>query len=105
MKILITGGAGFIGTHLAIFLKNKGNQIYIVDNLSSNKKYRPIKKIKFIKSDLRSDKTYRKLPKKIDVVFHLASQASGEGSFENPVYDLECNTLSTLNPSAPSVNG
>lgn len=96
MKILVTGGAGFIGNHLAKFLVKNNHTVTVVDNLSSNNDYMVPDKINFIKADLRENNTFKQIPRDIDVVFHLASQASGESSFDNPIFDLESNALVTL---------
>lgn len=96
MKILVTGGAGFIGNHLAKFLVKEGHAVTVVDNLIANSDYIVPDKINFIKADLRRNTTFRKIPGDIDIVFHLASQASGESSFDNPIFDLESNSLVTL---------
>jgi len=96
-KVLITGVAGFIGSHIARrFLKEKFNVIGI-DDLSTGSRKNIPKNIKFIKSDISKKKTLKKLPKNIDYILHLAGQSSGEISFYDPVTDLNKNTLSTLN--------
>lgn len=96
MNILVTGGAGFIGSHLINYLISNDHNIVVVDNLSSNPNYIASKEITFIQADLKDKETYNMLPKNIEVVFHLASQASGEVSYEDPIKDLESNTLSSL---------
>ena len=97
---LITGGAGFIGSKLVEYLKNRAGLIYIVDDLStgllSNIKKLP-KNVKFIKGDCTDSKILKKLPKiKFDTIFHIAGQSSGEISFDSPTNDLNRNLLSTV---------
>ena len=97
MKILVTGGAGFIGSHLALKLIDDNHEVYIVDNLSTGDKENIPDKANFLNFDLASDEVFDYLPKDIEIVYHLASQASGEVSWDDPMNDLKANTLATLN--------
>lgn len=99
-KYLITGGAGFIGSRLVHYLKNKNNKIYIIDDLSTgqrnNLRNLP-KNVTFIKGDCSNPKILDKIKKiKFDTIFHLAGQSSGEISFDSPTNDLNRNLLSTV---------
>ena len=96
MKVLVTGGAGFIGSHLAKKLLIEGHEVVVVDDLSNGYIKNIPKGAEFIKLDLSDTRIYDKLPKDIDIVYHLASQASGEASCDNPIYDLKVNSLATL---------
>lgn len=82
MKILITGGAGFIGSNTANILQVKGYQIIAFDNLSLGKKENLDSGIKFIKGDVENIKDLRNLPAGIDYIIHLAA-ASSAPMFEN----------------------
>lgn len=94
---LVTGGAGFIGSHLSKRLLSEGWKVYIVDNLSTGVESNIPKGSEFIFLDLSRDDFIQELPgDTINVVFHLAAQSSGEISFEDPEYDLRTNVLSTL---------
>ncbi len=94
---LLTGGAGFIGSHLSRKLLSVGWQVHIIDNLSTGFKSNIPADADFTFLDLSSDDFSNHLPKrKFDAVFHLAAQSSGEISFEDPKYDLKTNCLSTL---------
>lgn len=95
MKALITGGAGFIGGHLAERLQKNGNSITIIDDLSSGSESNLISGSNFIKADLSKSETFERLDSDFDVVFHLASHVGQELSFETPVRDLEVNALAT----------
>ena len=72
MKVLITGGAGYIGSHVALHFLDQGHSVTIIDNLSTgNKKLIP-EKAKFIKADVRMTKKFQ-IIKKIDIVLHFAA--------------------------------
>ena len=97
MIYLVTGGAGFIGSALASSLLAKGGKVYIIDNLSTGYKLNIPKEATFIEGDFSKDGTISKLNNiRFDVVFHIGGQSSGEISYEDPEYDLNTNTLSTL---------
>ena len=81
MKILITGGAGFIGHHLSNTLYSMGHDVNVLDNLSTGKQERLVEGIKFQLKDLLVDE----LPdENFDAVFHLAAPTSVQESLENP---------------------
>ena len=96
MHALVTGGAGFIGSHLANKLLKLGAKVTVVDNLSTGSKSNIPSKCDFIYLDLTENNFVSKLPITTTHVFHLAAQSSGEISFEDPRYDIEINTVSTL---------
>ena len=99
MKILITGGAGFIGSHLVEKLLIKNNEILIIDNLMTGKKenlsYEGNYEL-FI-DDLGSEKSLNKIIEfNPDVCFHLAAQASVVISVSNPALDFDHNILQPI---------
>ena len=94
--ILVTGVAGFIGSHVARRLVANGQKVVGVDDLSMGHRSNIPREIDFVEGDLSKTTTYDALPKEIDHVLHLAGQSSGEISFDDPVADLEKNTVSTL---------
>ena len=100
MKIMITGGAGFIGSHLCDeFLKNNHELIILAKSDSSLKNVSHIsKQILIEKIDVTNfDELGKSIERnKADVIIHLAGETSHSKSFENPLYDLEVNTKSTL---------
>lgn len=97
MRILVTGGAGFIGSHLARRLIQEGHEVIVVDNLSTGFFENVPPQAEFIQQDLSTPDFTSRLPGgSFDVVCHLAAQSSGEISGENPLYDVQANALSTL---------
>ena len=97
-KILVTGGAGFIGSHLVDRLIKEGHKIVVVDNLSTGKKENLNPKAKFYKADIRGLKISRIFKKeKLQIVFHYAAQVDVRKSVRDPVSDAKINILGTLN--------
>jgi len=93
----VTGGAGFIGSHLSRKLIENGWEVIVIDNLSTGFKENIPKEAEFIELDLSKDNFLRNLPAEgVDTIFHLAAQTSGEISYDDPVYDLKTNCLSTV---------
>jgi len=96
-KYLVTGGAGFIGGAITDKLIDEGHQVYIIDNLRTGYRSTINKRAIFIEGDFSKDSIIVKLNStKFDVIFHIGGQSSGEISYEDPEYDLNTNTLSTL---------
>ena len=99
MKILITGGAGFIGSHLVEKLLVKNNEILIIDNLMTGKKENLSFEgnYEFFIDDLGSEKSLDKITEfNPDVCFHLAAQASVVVSVSNPALDFDHNILQPI---------
>ena len=95
--VVVTGVAGFIGSRVAARMAAEGFMVIGVDDLSSGKQSNIPSVIDFIQGNLADTQTISKLPKSAEFVLHLAGQSSGEMSFDDPVADLEKNTISTLN--------
>jgi len=101
MKILITGGSGFVGSHLCDFLLQEHHEIVIA--IKSENKQKNIEhilsKIKVIKVDVSNYDEIENciLENKPDVIFHLAGGTSHKKSFETPIDDIKSNSISTLN--------
>ncbi|MFB3888112.1 MAG: NAD-dependent epimerase/dehydratase family protein [Candidatus Bathyarchaeia archaeon] len=97
-KILVTGGAGFIGFHLSKKLTELGADVTIYDNLSSGKleNVKDVPQAHFIKGDILDLKKLCNLPK-FDLIYHLAAQVVVPYSMENPTEDFETNAHGTIN--------
>ena len=97
MKLLVTGGAGFIGSNLVDKLIGEGHQVAIIDNLSTGKKENLNPKAKFHKLDIRDLKKIKPVFKGVDYVFHLAAQPRIQPSIINPVESHSHNVVGALN--------
>ncbi|RPI02351.1 MAG: NAD-dependent epimerase/dehydratase family protein [Ignavibacteriae bacterium] len=98
LNILITGGAGFIGSHIADAYIAEGHRVVIVDNLSGGVLGNINPKAKFYQLDVRSEKLEDVFQKeKIDVVNHLAAQMDVRRSVSDPKFDASVNVLGGLN--------
>ncbi|MBE37303.1 MAG: hypothetical protein CMP50_06355 [Flavobacteriales bacterium] len=98
-KVLVTGGAGFIGSNLVDMLINRGVDVLVVDNLSTGKIDNINTQATFFKEDLSiiaTDKLINML-NGVDVIFHLAALARVQPSIENPLPYNEANVTATLN--------
>jgi len=99
-RILVTGGCGFLGSHLVDKLTKLNHTITVIDNLSNGKISNlndSIKKIKLIKADISKNGQWKKYFKKIDVVIHLAAIADIVPSINNPTKYFNVNVKGTLN--------
>ncbi|HKK54061.1 MAG TPA: NAD-dependent epimerase/dehydratase family protein [Patescibacteria group bacterium] len=97
-KILITGGAGFIGSTLADKLIEAGHEVIIVDNLFSGKKYYIPSQAKFYRLDIVKDDLSAVFEKeKPQYVFHLAAQIDVRKAVQDPNFDVNVNILGGLN--------
>ena len=97
-KVLVTGGAGFIGSHISDLLIEKGYSVVIVDNLSSGKMANVNKKAKFYNIDILNKELNNVFEdEKPDFVVHCAAQISVSKSVRAPVLDAERNILCSIN--------
>jgi UDP-glucose 4-epimerase len=101
MKIIVTGGAGFIGKHLVEFLITKGINVTIFDNFSNSKKnsitYLKNQGVKIIEGDITKIQDIVNAVKDQDMVIHLAAKISVEESIENPSETFYTNVDGTKN--------
>jgi len=97
-KVLITGGAGFVGSHLTDRLISDGYEVVVLDNLSSGKKENVNPKAKFYKADVVDENISKIFAKeKPDFVFHFAAHIEARVSVQNPLADAKTNILGSLN--------
>ena len=96
MKILVTGGAGFIGSHIVEYLVQRGDNVIVLDNLSNGKMQNMSKvsdDINFVNGDVRDYNLVEQLVKDVDSVFHEAALVSVPESFkmQNEYFDVNVN--------------
>jgi nucleoside-diphosphate-sugar epimerase len=107
-RALVTGGAGFIGSHIVDRLVQDGVKVTVIDNLSSGRlenlsKPLDVERIEFVKGDVRNMKTVDQVVKDIDVVFHEAALVGVQPSMKNPVLTNDVNVGGTVNLLQASV--
>ncbi|MFX0017323.1 MAG: GDP-mannose 4,6-dehydratase [Promethearchaeota archaeon] len=107
-KILITGAAGFIGSHLTEVLLKNDNYLILIDNFNDYykgkeerlrgiiKNYKSEENYSLIKGDLLDTSIYKQIDKDIDYIFHLAAQAGVRYSINNPIEVINNNVISTI---------
>lgn len=97
-KVLITGGAGFIGSHTVDLLIENGYEVFVVDNLSSGSRANVNKKAKIYNLDITCAELENVFKEnRPDYVFHLAAQASVSFSTKFPTEDAQANILGSIN--------
>ena len=96
-KCIVTGGAGFIGSNLVDELVKRGDEVVIVDDLSTGKKENINPKAKFHKEDVRNLENLIEIFKGADYVFHLAALARVQPSIEDPITYHDVNVNGTHN--------
>jgi len=104
MKILVTGGAGFIGRWVVKKLLDKNHEVVVLDNLSNGRlqnieEFKDNKNFEFIKGDILDIKLLSKIfkEKKLNTCIHLAAQINVQESLDNPKKSFDCNIVGTYN--------
>ncbi|MBN2367812.1 SDR family oxidoreductase [Candidatus Woesearchaeota archaeon] len=100
MKYVVTGGAGFIGSHIVERLSDQDKEVVIIDNLSTGKKENLkgfIDKVKFIQGDILNSELLKEIISENDIIFHQAALPSVARSVENPILSNRINVEGTLN--------
>lgn len=105
MKLLITGGCGFLGSNLASDALSRGDELVVFDNLSRTGSHDNLQWLRqqgdfrFVHGDIRNQNDIEEVVQefKPEAVFHLAGQVAMTTSIANPRFDFEVNALGTLN--------
>ena len=97
MNIMVTGGAGFIGTNLIKRLLKDGHNVVSLDNYSTGKEENHQEGCNYVDADIRDVIDFDYFMKDVDVVYHLAALARIQPSFKNPANTLEVGILGTMN--------
>ena len=102
MRMLITGGAGFIGSHLCEKYVNEGHSVLCLDNFMSGnltniKHLLDYRNFKLVRGDIRDYELLEKIMRDVEVIFHLAAQSYVDFSFIAPVDTVESNVVGTCN--------
>ncbi len=98
-KVLVTGGAGFIGSNLVAELVRRECEVVVLDNLSSGYRINlePFTSVRLIEGDVRDARIVEEAVKGCEVIFHLAASVGNKRSIDDPVTDASVNVLGTLN--------
>lgn len=101
MKLLITGGCGFVGSNLAFYFKERDWDVYVMDNLVRRGSEINLEKFKekgiiFIHGDVRCPEDFNTLPK-VDFICECSAQPSATEGYKNPVFDITNNSWGVLN--------
>src|SRR6266545_2030691 len=96
MRALVTGGAGFIGSHVVEALLARGDEVHVLDNLASGKRENVPDGATLHEADIRSDVERVFDDVRPEACFHLAAQADVRVSVERPDYDADVNVLGTI---------
>ena len=98
MRIVVTGGAGFIGSHLVDRLIKEGHAVQVIDNLYTGNKDFVNPKAEFVEMDIRSSELYSTLESfQPDYIFHQAAQTEVTTSMNNPMLDCDINLMGLIN--------
>src|SRR3954468_8520061 len=98
MKVLVTGGAGFIGSHITDALLQAGHGVVVLDNLSSGKRENVPSAAELVVGDIRSPEAADLIKGgRFDAVVHQAAQIDVRRSVADPRFDVEVNLLGMLN--------
>jgi UDP-glucose 4-epimerase len=98
VRVVVTGGAGFIGSHVADALVARGDEVHVVDNLSSGRRENVPRAATFVEGDIRDKETLGALFEQArpEACLHLAAQADVRVSVDRPEYDADVNLIGTI---------
>jgi UDP-glucose 4,6-dehydratase len=98
MRYIVTGGSGFVGSHLVKELQKRKNEILVIDKISNHynlNQINTVPKVNYFFADISDPSITEKIIKKDDIVFHLAAQSHVDVSFVNPLETTKSNVLGT----------
>lgn len=95
-RVLVTGGAGFIGSHLSDALLARGHEVIVYDNLSMGRRANVPKHAEFVEADIRDRDSLERALHGVDCVYHLAARVSIRDTSEKFIDDAEINLMGTL---------
>ena len=101
MNVVVTGGAGFIGSHIVEYLVDRGDEVTVIDNLHTGKKENlqtVMDKINFIQTDIQDFNALKNVIKNTEGVFHEAALASVQESFSKPEQYHNCLLYTSPSP-------
>jgi CDP-paratose 2-epimerase len=101
LHVLVTGGCGFIGSHVATYLREKGNNVSVMDNLvrrgsENNLAVLQRRGIRFFHGDVRSPEDLANLPTGIELICDTSAQSSVVSGYANPLFDITNNGLGAI---------
>lgn len=97
MKVLVTGGAGFIGSHIVDYLLKKDHNVAIIDNLSTGKRELINPQTTFYEANITEDINSIVEKEQPDIIIHTAAQVMLRASLDDPIHDAKTNILGTIN--------
>lgn len=99
MKVLVTGGAGFIGSNVVKQLLQRDYEVVVLDNFSTGYEdnLKPFPQVRIYRADIRDRDVVDKATEGVSIIFHLAASVGNVRSLENPLFDSDVNVLGTLN--------
>ena len=98
MRVLVTGGAGFIGSHIVDRLVQEGHKVSVIDNLSSGKTENLNREAEFYKLDIENPRIEKVIKKeKPEAICHLAAQMDVRRSVADPAFDAKTNIIGMIN--------
>jgi UDP-glucose 4-epimerase len=97
-KIIVTGGCGFIGSHIVDMLVDRGHDVHVIDDMSANNdQFYFNEKAKYFHESISNQERMLEITKDAKFVFHLAAESRLQQAIENPTRAVEVNVLGTLN--------
>ncbi len=97
MRVLVTGGAGFIGSNIVRRLLDEGHQAVVLDDVSSGFRENLVPGVPFVEADVRDGESVAAAMRGCDVALHLAASVGNARSIEDPVKDAQINVVGTIN--------